>query len=473
MHFAKKTYQDDCLSKSRNPARHVKGESQSASLPSLAYNEIMTSTHRPVMELSLPAILSAIYLTSLVSVASPVGDTPSLDNNYHNTLQSAVADFSQSLYVQLAEASEDENFVFSPLSLHSALSLLYLGTRDNSSSQQQLGAAMGIINNPQLLRQSYQQVVQSYRGQHSFLYGNHIWVGEGFTLKPDYQELVSSQFGSNISSLDFAGAHPEKEVNDWIEKMTGGKISNLVDSFSSGTMMFLANALYFNEKWLQPFEDKDYTGNPIKEFFYTNDGKIKVPMIQQISSKIVYGEIETQNDLLEVVTIPYENKDFEMQIILPKGAKGLNILEDQMKLREEQDDNSHFNLFKALKNVYSGYIEDIQLRMPKFKLKSKFNAADILKNLGARDVFTAEAELDKMVEGGPIGVGKVIHEAVVEVSEEGTKGAAATGVEIVLFSASFGEQKNIVLNRPFIFIVQDRVNNIPVLVGRVKSPSYS
>merc|ERR1719250_360309 len=154
------------------------------------------------------------------------------------------------------------------------------------------------------------------------------------------------------------------------------------DSFSSGTMMFLANALYFNEKWLQPFEDKDYTGNPIKEFFYTNDGKIKVPMIQQISSKIVYGEIETQNDLLEVVTIPYENKDFEMQIILPKDVKGLNILEDQMKLREEQDDNSNFNLFKALKNVYSGYIEDIQLRMPKFKLKSKFNAADILKNLG-------------------------------------------------------------------------------------------
>merc|ERR1712013_722848 len=408
-----------------------------------------TSTHRPVMELSLPAILSAIYLTSLVSVASPVGDTPSLDNNYHNTLQSALADFSQSLYVQLAETSEDENFVFSPLSLHSALSLLYLGTRDNSSSQEQLGAAMGIINNPQLLRQSYQRVVQSYRGQHSFLYGNHIWVGEGFTLKPDYEELVSSQFGSNISSLDFVGAHPEQEVNDWIEKMTGGKISNLVDSFSSGTMMFLANALYFN------------------------DGKIKVPMIQQISSKIVYGEIETQNDILQVVTIPYENKDFEMQIILPKGAKGLNILEDQMKLREEQDDNSHFNLFKALKNVYSGYIEDIQLRMPKFKLKSKFNAADILKNLGARDVFTAEAELDKMVEGGPIGVGKVIHEAVVEVSKEGTKGAAATGVEIVLFSASFGEQKNIVLNRPFIFIVQDRVNNIPVLVGRVKSPSYS
>merc|ERR1712168_242918 len=259
----------------------------------------MGSLNRTVMELSLPAILSVISVifVSIASAKPAVEDTSSLDHQYHNTLQSAIADFSQSLYTQLAETSGDENFVFSPLSLHSALSLLYLGTKDNSSTQQQLGAAMGIINNPQLLRQSYQQVVQSYRGQHSFLYGNHIWVGEGFALKPDYVELVSSQFASNISSLDFAGTHPEQEVNDWIEKMTGGKISNLVDSFSSGTMMFLANALYFNEKWLQPFEDKNYTGYPIEEYFYSIAGRspMKVPMIQQISNKIVYGEIKTQN----------------------------------------------------------------------------------------------------------------------------------------------------------------------------------
>merc|ERR1719435_21938 len=426
------------------------------------------------MELSLPAILSVISVifVSIASAKPAVEDTSSLDHQYRNTLQSAIADFSQSLYTQLAETSGDENFVFSPLSLHSALSLLYLGTKDNSSTQQQLGAAMGIINNPKLLRQSYQQVAQSYRGQKSFLYGNHIWVGKEFTLKPDYKKVVSSHFESCISPLDFAGDHPEQEVNKWIDQMTGGEIHDLVDSFSSGTMMFLANALFFNEKWLQPFEDTDSAGNPIEDYFYPITGKVKVPMIQQISSKMVYGEIQTQNDLLQVVPVPYQNKDFEMQIIIPKDAKGLNILEDQMKLKVEQDDNTSFNLFKILKNDYSGYIDDIQLRMPKFKLKSRFNAADILKNLGARDVFTAEAELDKMVDGGPIGVGKVIHEAVVEVSKEGTQGAAATGVEIVLFSASFGEQKNIVVDRPFIFIVQDRVNNIPVLVGRVKSPSY-
>merc|ERR1712215_224140 len=436
----------------------------------------MGISSRPAHSVDMRALgvsYTVLVIWSTTCTAAPqAGETGHIEKHYQEALQDAIADFTQSIYVHLSQTSQSENFVFSPLSLHSALTLLYLGTKDNSTTQQQLGAAMGIVNNPELLKQSYRRVIETYNEQQSFLYGNHIWVGKGFTLKPDYQKLISSHFGSDISSLDFAGAHPEQEVNEWIDQMTGGKISNLVDSFSSGTMMFLANALYFNEKWLQPFEDTDFAGNPIEDYFYAITGKVKVPMIQQISSKMVYGEIQTQNDLLQVVTVPYENKDFEMQIIIPKNAKGLNILEDQMKLKVEQDDTNSFNLFKALKNDYSGYIDDIQLRMPKFKLKSKFNAAEMLQNLGARDVFTAEAELDKIVDGGPIGVGKVIHEAVVEVSKEGTMGAAATGVEIVLFSASFGEQKNIVIDRPFIFIVQDRVNNIPVLVGRVKSPSY-
>jgi len=257
--------------------------------------------------------------------------------------------------------------------------------------------------------------------------------------------------------------------------MTGGKIKNLVDRFSPDTMMFLANALYFNEKWLEPFEDTDYAGNAFEEYFHTSTEKVKVPMIQQISSKMVYGEIQTNNQLLQVVTIPYENSGFEMQIIIPKSAKGLNILEDEMRLKEEQDVGmitNSFNLFKAQKDNYSGSIDDIKLKMPKFKLRNKFNAADILKSLGATDVFTSRAQLDKMVDGGPVAVGKILHEACIEVTKEGTEGAAATGVEIVLFSASFGEQKNIVLDRPFIFVVQDKVNNIPVLVGRVKNPSY-
>ena len=62
---------------------------------------------------------------------------------------------------------------------------------------------------------------------------------------------------------------------------------------------------------------------------------------------------------------------------------------------------------------------------------------------------------------------KILHEAVVKVIKEGW--SAATRVELTLFSAGF--QKYVLVDRPFIFIIQDKVNNIPVLVGRIKNPT--
>jgi serpin B len=85
-------------------------------------------------------------------------------------------------------------------------------------------------------------------------------------------------------------------------------------------------------------------------------------------------------------------------------------------------------------------------------------------------VFSRSAELTD-ISDGPIAVSRIKHTSVVEVSKKGTEGAAATGIEIALFSATFGEQKNVVVDRPFIFVVQDRHNKIPVLVGKVNDPS--
>merc|ERR1719348_761421 len=92
--------------------------------------------------------------------------------------------------------------------------------------------------------------------------------------------------------------------------------------------MFLANALYFNEKWLVPFNEFNALDQKLETIFETADGTPKlIPFISQISEDIIYGELEFMNNEMEVVTVPYKNKDFEMQIILPKGNNGLRRLE--------------------------------------------------------------------------------------------------------------------------------------------------
>ena len=109
--------------------------------------------------------------------------------------------------------------------------------------------------------------------------------------------------------------------------------------------------------------------------------------------------------------------------------------------------------------------------MPRFTVRTKFQAKNLFEELGAREVFTGRAELDKITEDGPVGMGDITHESVVEVTKDGTEGAAATGaiqgkfdylikpsntsgIEIVFFSSSVEDTKKVVVDKPFIFIVQ-------------------
>ena len=168
--------------------------------------------------------------------------------------------------------------------------------------------------------------------------------------------------------------------------------------------MFLANALYFKESWLIPFEDQDYAGNLIEKEFVTDSGAQTVPMVWQESDKFGYGEIETGRGVLEVVTIPYMNKNFEMQIIMAEGNKKFNILESMME-NDIKRDGGKFNLFSKPTNESEYQYDEVHIMFPKFLVKSKFNAAEALKTLGATEVFTSGAELDKITAGGPIAVG--------------------------------------------------------------------
>eukprot|EP00091_Calanus_sinicus_P022937 TRINITY_DN7536_c1_g1_i1.p1 TRINITY_DN7536_c1_g1~~TRINITY_DN7536_c1_g1_i1.p1 ORF type:complete len:149 (-),score=31.33 TRINITY_DN7536_c1_g1_i1:44-490(-) len=144
-------------------------------------------------------LLVSGFLLCICSLASCQDDQ--LQTTYQDSLAAAVAQFTQSIYVHLAKTSEQENFVLFPLSLHSALSLLYLATTDDSPTQDQLGAAMGIINSQDLVKTAYQKQVQQYQNQTSFLYGNHIWIGKGLLLIKRIKMWLENYFGSEISNL--------------------------------------------------------------------------------------------------------------------------------------------------------------------------------------------------------------------------------------------------------------------------------
>ena len=312
--------------------------------------------------------------------------------------------------------------------------------------------------------------------QKSLTFGSHGWMDKSLNVTESYRDLMMKVFGAGISQIDFSDSKITDKINKWISDLTNNKITKLVDSLSPSTKLFLANAVYFKEKWLEPFEDTDVlSGKKIEGEFETGTGNISVPMMFRTSSIIRYGEIKHKGIEFDVVAVPYENENFEMQFIIPKQIRDFYICEDLMMqevMRDRQvgNVNDGFNLFSAPKFGSPNFIDEVNLKIPKFKVNSKFDAANALKMMGVNKAFGSGAELDKFVSGGPIALGKVISEAFVEVTKNGTEATAATGVELVLLSASPGRVKNIIINKPFIFIVQDTLNNIPLLAGLIKNP---
>jgi len=392
-------------------------------------------------------------------------------------LSNAMNKFTQSIYLHMAE-SNDSNFVFSPLSMHSALSMLYLGTTTNSTTENELQKAMGGITSKLGIKAGYKKIVGTYDNKDNFLYGNNFWVQDGIKINEAFRKTVVENLNSGIENIDFNAEDSVDRVNKWVANMTGNKIKKMVDSFSGNTALYLANALYFKEDWLVPFEDVDVRKELLTGEFETNKGKKKVNMIQQINSDATYGEIKLfSNHLVEVISLPYMSDLFEMQLIVPKKGQ-LNELEGKMRSSHDRDltpaQKSYFNLFSNIKNEtideFNQDISEVYLRLPTFQVRSDLDVVSSLKKLGAEKVFESGAELGEMGSGNLV-VSKVSHTALLEVTKEGTEGAAATGAEIVLLSASFLERKDVVVDRPFIFVVQDKVNNIPVLVGRITDPT--
>ncbi len=82
--------------------------------------------------------------------------------------------------------------------------------------------------------------------------------------------------------------------------------------------------------------------------------------------------------------------------------------------------------------------------------------------------FGSGADFSGMVDGGGPWIDRVEHEAFIEVDEDGTRAAAATGGVML---GSLGPTVDV--DRPFLYVVRDRGAGTILFMGRVTGPSIS
>jgi serpin B len=216
------------------------------------------------------------------------------------------------------------------------------------------------------------------------------------------------------------------------------------------TRLVLTNAIYFKGNWAKQFKENRTKDAP---FTLADGRKIDVPMMNQ---KAEFGYTET--DTFQTLELPYVNEELSMIILLPKKFDALNEFEKTLTLE---------NLAQWLSKINK---REVMVFVPKFKMTSQFGLAPVLKSMGMKDAFSSNADFSGINGKRNLFISAVIHKAFVEVNEEGTEAAAATGVVMKLTSVSPVRIPVFRTDHPFLFLIRDNLSGSILFIGRVDNP---
>ena len=113
------------------------------------------------------------------------------------------------------------------------------------------------------------------------------------------------------------------------------------------------------------------------------------------------------------------------------------------------------------------------IRLPKFKMTWTAPLNEPLQALGMTDAFDSHAANFAGMDGDPhsLYIGMVIHQAFIDVQEEGTEAAAATAV--MMTEGAPPEGPLFLADHPFLFLIQENKTGSLLFLGRVNDPAAS
>ncbi|KAF6161124.1 hypothetical protein GIB67_007765 [Kingdonia uniflora] len=327
--------------------------------------------------------------------------------------------------VGMGEA-EDKNFVYSPVSIQLALSLVASGSTGKTLEQM-----LGFLNSKSLddLNALSSRLIQLFNsnseGGPILTYVGGLWVDKSLILHPSFKHVATTIYGAKTDAVDFQnkGEEVRAQVNKWAEKATNGLIESVLppESITNKTKLLLTNALYFKGIWKEEFDESSTKESK----FYLLDGSfVEAPFMTTYADQIVHSFTDFKG-----LRLPYkvtdDTKELSMYIFLPHKKDGI------WDLVKKVESNSEF----LAKHIYLSDGDDAGLHGTVMKMHH-----------------------GTLIEK-PIKVSKFHHRSFFEVNEEGTR---ATAVTVVLDDdmqyGLYDEPPpgvDFVADRPFMFMVRD------------------
>lgn len=367
--------------------------------------------------------------------------------------------FALNLFGRMSSKDAGANVFFSPLSIVEAVGMLQAGAKTETDGE--IAAALGIAQEqlPGVIAQINEILLAKDR-PYTVSLANAVWVDQNYRIKPEFAATLSGKYAAGGENCNFT-SEPDKErqrINSWVSEKTRDKIKDLLpaNSITPLTRLVLTNAIYFSAAWAKPFDAK-----LTKEDKFTLDSGQRMVSAQFMNAQLNAASL-FQDESVQAIDLPYKGETASMLILLPRGITSAELAR---KLTAER-----------LAGITAGLKPSpVALTLPKFKLETTYDLIPSLKAAGISRAFDpSQADFTGISESARsqgLHVSTAVHKAFIDVNEERTEAAGATGLAMTLTAIRVDPPVVFKADHPFLFAIRDRKTGELLFMGRVSDPS--
>jgi len=400
----------------------------------------------------------AAFLALLLAGCAAVPDNltegirPDLADTFlTDTAAASASEFAVQLLRKTAEPGTST--LVSPLSVLSALGMTSLGAGGETLAQME--SVFGIPAGELASTMCAWQSTLPRSGDVTLRLANSVWFTDDsrFTVSDGFLQKNVDYYGADTYQLPLDGA-AVRAINQWVSEKTDGQIKKILDDVSSDAVMLLANAVSFDAEWQDIYEKQQ-----VRRSDFTREDGTTVRTDMMYSAE--YGYLSDGH--AEGFVKYYKGRKYAFAALLP---------EEGMSVEEYLDTLTGEGLYRMLsapegRTVHAG--------IPTFESGTSVELSSVLCEMGMPDAFDPQkADFTGMgtSEAGNIFISRVLHKTTITVDERGTKAGAATVIEMTDGASAVTEEpKEVILDRPFVYMLLDCDTALPFFIGTMMDPT--
>ena len=402
------------------------------------------------MSLVNPSIL-------LLLTTATIGTVASAEEGRMSSLVEGNSQFAVDLYGKLR--NQPGNLFFSPSSISTALAMTYAGARGETAEQ--MARVLHLPAPQDKLPEAFRLAARgtSARGRETRLpaeRGQPALGATGLSLPARFPGGHPRLLPRRAGRGRFHRPHRTCPRDD--QRM--GREADAGQDQGPGharaltplSRLVLTNAIYFKGDWTRPFP-KAATRD---EIFHVSSDKTTTAPLMHKTDDFKFAAV----DGLKALELPYGNGDLSTVVLLPDEIDGLSALEQKLS-------------YESLTRWTNGLQKrKVQVFLPRFKLTSEFSLSTVLAAMGMPLAFDENrADFTGISTQEELYISAVLHKAFVDVNEEGTEAAAATGVVMAARAAMIPREPPLFrADHPFLFLIVDNRTKSILFLGRVVNP---